>query len=122
MIDRSYVIKAVLFDFDGTLSKPGTLDFPRLKKDIGCPPDVPVLEFIDSLPTRFQRETSLSVLEQFEMEGAVHSEPNPGAEDLIAYLRSKGIGMGIITRNRLSCIERALQNFNALDISDFDVV
>jgi hypothetical protein len=84
MIDRSYLIKAVLFDFDGTLSKPGTLDFPRLKKEIGCPPNHPVLEFIDGLPTRFERETSLSVLEQFEMAGAVRSEPNPGAEDLIA--------------------------------------
>jgi len=80
------------------------------------------LEFIDGLPTRRERERFLSVLEQFEMEAAVHSEPNPGAEDLIAYLRSKGIGVGLITRNRLSCIERALQNFDALDISDFDVV
>jgi HAD superfamily hydrolase (TIGR01509 family) len=122
MIDRSYRIKAVLFDFDGTLSKPGTLDFPRLKKEIGCPPNHPVLEFIDGLPTRFERETSLSVLEQFEMAGAVRSEPNPGAEDLIAYLRSKGVGVGLITRNRLSCIERALENFKTLDISDFDVV
>ncbi|MBW2156582.1 MAG: HAD-IA family hydrolase [Deltaproteobacteria bacterium] len=122
MIHTAYRINAVLFDFDGTLSKPGTLDFPRLKKEIGCPPDDPVLEFIEGLPTRFERETFLSMLEQFEMEAAVHSEPNPGAEDLIAYLRSKGIGVGLITRNRLSCIERALENFNALDISDFDVV
>ena len=122
MIHTAYRINAVLFDFDGTLSKPGTLDFPRLKKEIGCPPDDPVLEFIEGLPTRFERETFLSMLEQFEMEAAVHSEPNPGAENLIAYLRSKGIGVGLITRNRLSCIERALENFNALDISDFDVV
>lgn len=122
MIHTAYCIKAVLFDFDGTLTQPGALDFPRLKKEIGCPPDDPVLEFIDGLPTRRERERFLSVLEQFEMEAAVHSEPNPGAEDLIAYLRSKGIGVGLITRNRLSCIERALQNFDALDISDFDVV
>ncbi len=122
MIHTAYCIKAVLFDFDGTLTQPGALDFPRLKKEIGCPPDDPVLEFIDGLLTRRERERFLSVLEQFEMEAAVHSEPNPGAEDLIAYLRSKGIGVGLITRNRLSCIERALQNFDALDISDFDVV
>ena len=122
MIHTAYRINAVLFDFDGTLTRPGTLDFPRLKKEIGCPPDDPVLEFIDGLPTRLERERFLSELEQFEMRAAVDSEPNPGAEDLIAYLRSKRIGMGIITRNRLSCIERALQNFNAVDISDFDVV
>jgi len=122
MIERSYLIKAVLFDFDGTLSKPGALDFPRLKKEIGCPPDVPVLEFIEGLPVPRQQERFLSVLEQFEMAAAVRSEPNPGAEDLIAYLRARKIGVGLITRNRLLCIQRALENFNALDISDFDVV
>jgi HAD superfamily hydrolase (TIGR01509 family) len=122
MIHTAYRIKAVLFDFDGTLTKPGALDFPRLKKKIHCPPDAPVLEFINGLPSRVEREKALWVLEQFEMEAAVNSEPNPGAEALIAFLRSKGIGMGIITRNCLSCIERTLQNFNVLDISDFDMV
>ena len=52
MIHTAYRINAVLFDFDGTLSKPGTLDFPRLKKEIGCPPDDPVLEFIENLHDR----------------------------------------------------------------------
>ena len=30
MINRPFRIKAVLFDFDGTLTKPGALDFPLL--------------------------------------------------------------------------------------------
>jgi len=34
-MNRSFYIKAVLFDFDGTLTKPGALNFPRLKETIG---------------------------------------------------------------------------------------
>ena len=49
MINRPFDIKAVLFDFDGTLTKPGALDFPLLKKTIGCPSDIPVLEFINRI-------------------------------------------------------------------------
>ena len=120
--NRPFRIKAVLFDFDGTLTKPGALDFPLLKNTIGCPSDIPVLEFIDSLPTSFEKEETISLLELFETKAAVHSQPNDRAESLIHYLRSKGLGIGIITRNRLSSIERALQNFENITISYFDVI
>ncbi|TES88838.1 MAG: HAD family phosphatase, partial [Desulfobacteraceae bacterium] len=122
MIYKPFRIKAVLFDFDGTLTKPGALDFPLLKETIGCPDDIPVLEFIEGLPTPLEREEILSVLERFEINAASNSEPNHGAEELIRYLRSKGLGIGIITRNSLLSIERTLQNFKNIDISDFDII
>ena len=46
---QAYRIKAVLFDFDGTLTKPGAIDFKAVKRSIGCPPDQAILEFIGSL-------------------------------------------------------------------------
>jgi len=122
MINRPLRIKAVLFDFDGTLTKPGALDFPLLKKTIGCPSDIPVLEFIDSLPSSLEKEETIFLLERFETKAAAHSEPNDGAEYLIHYLRSIGLSIGIITRNRFSSIERALQNFENITISCFDVI
>jgi hydrogenase expression/formation protein HypE len=122
MINGLFPIKAVLFDFDGTLTKPGALDFPLLKQTIGCPSDIPVLEFIDSLPTSHEKEETLSLLESFETKAAANSEANDGAEYLIRYLRSKGLGTGIITRNGLSSIERALQNFENITISCFDII
>ena len=122
MITRSLCINAVLFDFDGTLTKPGALNFSLLKKTIGCPSHLPVLEFIDSLPTSPEKDNTVSLLERFETEAAANSEPNDGAESLIRYLRSKGLSMGIITRNRLTSIERALQNFESITSSCFDVI
>ena len=120
--NEPFHIKAVLFDFDGTLTKPGALNFPRLKETIGCPANVPVLEFTEDLPTLSQRNKALEHLERFEKEAAVRSVPNTGAQKLIHFLRSKKIGIGIITRNTLSSIERALQNFEDIDISHFDVI
>ncbi|MCD6296112.1 MAG: HAD family hydrolase [Deltaproteobacteria bacterium] len=122
MINKSICINAVLFDFDGTLTKPGALNFSLLKNTIGCPSHLPVLEFIDSLPTSLGKEETTSLLERFETEAAKNSEPNDGAEYLIRYLRSKALGMGIITRNRLSSIKRALQNFKNITISCFDII
>lgn len=122
MINMPFRINAVLFDFDGTLTKPGALDFPLLKDTIGCPSDIPILEFIDSLPTSLEKEETISLLERFETKAAAHSEPNDGVEYLIHYLRSIGLGIGIITRNRLSSIERAVQNFENITISCFDVI
>jgi len=121
-MNQSYYIKAVLFDFDGTLTKPGALNFHRLKETIGCPADVPVLEFIEDLPLPPQRNEAFKHLERFEKEAAVNSEPNIGAQKLIHFLRSKKIGIGIITRNTLSSVERALQNFEHIDMSYFNVI
>jgi hydrogenase expression/formation protein HypE len=119
---RPFYIKAVLFDFDGTLTKPGALDFQLLKKTINCPADTPVLEFIESLPTRSHKDDASAVLARFEKEAAAISIPNPGAQDLIHYLRSKSLAVGIITRNTLSSIKRSLKNFKDIDLSTFDVV
>ena len=119
---RPFYIKAVLFDFDGTLTKPGALDFQLLKQTINCPADTPVLEFIESLPTRSHKDDASAVLARFEKEAAAISIPNPGAQDLIHYLRSKSLAVGIITRNTLSSIKRSLKNFKDIDLSTFDVV
>ena len=119
---RPFCTKAVLFDFDGTLTKPGALNFSLLKETIGCPADTPVLEFIENLPTRSQQDEAAAVLERFEKEAAAISKPNPGAQDLIHYLRSKGLAVGILTRNTLFSIKRSLKNFENIDLSTFDVV
>ena len=67
-------LKAVLFDFDGTLTKPGALNFPAFKASIRCPADQPVLEFIENLPNLSQKQTALIELDKFEMAAAENAE------------------------------------------------
>lgn len=122
MKNTPFCIKAVLFDFDGTMTCPGALDFSVIKEAIGCPADMPVLEFIEKLPDPGQQKKALSIIEQFEINAAGNSKPSPGAEELILYLRSKDIRVGIISRNSLQSIKRALENFESIDESDFDLI
>jgi len=117
-----YRIRAVLFDFDGTLTVPGALDFPAIRDAIGCPPGEPILEFIEGLPNRADREARMSVVDRFEFEAAAASSPATGASAVVAALRKAGVLVGVVSRNSLSGIERALENFPDLSTADFDIV
>ncbi len=119
---RPFRLRAVLFDFDGTLTHPGALDFAAIKRAVGCPPDQFVLEWILALPPGATRDAATLTLERFELQAADASAPNEGAEDLVRWLRGHGVAVGVLTRNGRGAVERALRRFTALAVDDFDVV
>ncbi len=119
---RPFRLEAVLFDFDGTLTMPDALDFPAVKREVGCPPDRLVLEFVEALPAGERRDEALTALERFELEGAARARPNAGAGETVRGLRRRGLKVGVITRNGRPAIDRALANFDDLDAADFDVI
>ena len=121
-MNRNITIAAVLFDFDGTLTQQGALDFSIIKKELDCPPDIPVLEYIEELSDAEERRIAYEKLARFEKDGAARSKPNPGAEDLLAHIRSKQLPIGLITRNSLESVLSALVNFQNTHLSDFDVI
>jgi len=114
-------IKGVLFDFDGTLTLPEALDFPAIKKALGCPLDQLILEFIESQPPD-QQTGLMEILEEREAEAAQASLPNRGAEKCLSALRKRQIPIGILTRNRLKSVKTALEKFEKVTIDDFDTI
>jgi hydrogenase expression/formation protein HypE len=119
---RPFRLRAVLFDFDGTLTRPGALDFAAVKQAVGCPPDGLLLEWIETLPRGARRDDALAVLERFELAGAAASEPNADAERVVRDLRARGLRVGVLSRNGLPAVRRALARFADLDEGDFDVI
>ena len=115
-------IRAVLFDFDGTLTLPGSIDFAGIKKAIRCPGDAPILEFIEGLPSTADQRQAWRILEQFEEAAARRSHPNEGAEELVRFLKRRHIRRGILTRNRHASVETALKNFAHVRRADFNVI
>ena len=122
MIDKPFCIKAVLFDFDGTLTIPNALDFAIIKDELDCPKQQPVLEFIEGISDTQERQLAFEKLNRFESDAAISSRPNPGAEDLIRNIRSLGLVAGLITRNSLESVNVALKNFENINLSDFNIV
>ena len=116
------LIRAVLFDFDGTLTEPGSLDFGAVRDAIGCPRGRPVLEFINSIASQVERDKAFNILEAFEAEAARRSRPNSGAEDVLEFLIARGIKIGIISRNSLTSIRTGLDNFERIQPADFAVI
>jgi hydrogenase expression/formation protein HypE len=114
-------IRAVLFDFDGTLTLPGALDFPSIRAALGCPPGAPILEFI-SMQDPPARQAMMERLDFLETEAAARSTPNEGALELIRWLRSRRMALGILTRNSRLSVLRALKNFDGLDAGAFDLI
>jgi hydrogenase expression/formation protein HypE len=115
------MIKGLLFDFDGTLTLPGAIDFPAIKQELGCPSDHPILEYLHALPS--QKSADLfKILEKREKQAADASEPNIGAEKCLLTLKRKGFLLGILTRNSLCSVKVALRKFRQVTIGDFAVV
>jgi hydrogenase expression/formation protein HypE len=114
-------IKGILFDFDGTLTFPGALDFPAIRREINCPPDFPILEFIETQPEE-KKASLLEILEMRESQAAARSRPNAGVENCLSELKRKGIFLGILTRNSLQAVQRALGRIRIARIEDFKVI
>jgi hydrogenase expression/formation protein HypE len=114
-------IRAVLFDLDGTLTRPGALDFPAIKRKLGCPVHLPILEFLETVESD-ERLRLEAVLELAEMEAAAVAEPNEGAEACVGMLQALSLPLGIITRNCRISVGLTLSRCGKISKDDFSVI
>jgi hydrogenase expression/formation protein HypE len=115
-------IRAVLFDFDGTLTRPEAIDYAVIRQILGCPTGVAMLEFIQAIESPVERAAAWKKLEEYELAAAKASVPNTGAEDVVQLLQARGIRLGILTRNSTSSVHLAIRNFARISLADFRVV
>ena len=114
-------INGILFDFDGTLTHPGSIDFDAIKKEIGCPLNGYILEYIEK-QTPERRAKLRKILESWEDDAAEESVPNDGAEVCLSTLKQWGMPIGIFTRNSMRSVQIALRKFKSISEKDFDPI
>lgn len=119
---RPFRVVAVLFDFDGTLTVPETLDFAAVRRAVGCPPGMGLLEFLAGIEDARERRAKESILGAMESEAAEQTRENAGAIELVRTLHRLGTPMGIITRNTRESIDRSLAKLPGLDPGYFAVI
>ena len=86
---------AVIFDLDGTLTKP-CLDFDAIRKEIGV--TGPILEAIAHF-TGGERRRAETILARREWEAARNAQLYDGAVEVVAECRARGFPVAIMTRN-----------------------
>ena len=95
-------INAVIFDMDGTLTRP-ILDFDAIRNEMGGI-EGPILEAMAKMNAS-QRLHANEVLLRHERHAAAQSQLNPGVHDLFEQLRSDGRYIGLLTRNSAESVE-----------------
>jgi HAD superfamily hydrolase (TIGR01549 family) len=97
-------IKAVIFDLDGTITRP-FFDFDAIRKEMGFAPDAgPILELMEKMTPK-QRADAERILLAHEDKAVAESTLNEGAAETLDILRKKGIKIGILTRNKRSNVQ-----------------
>jgi len=101
------LFKGVIFDLDGTVTKP-CIDFPTLKREIGIAPDQLILEHLATLKGA-ELERATGILERWEREAAENSELNDHFLEVWSYLKRHRIKTAILTRNSRTCVDIVLR-------------
>jgi len=104
-------ITTVIFDLDGTITRP-FLDFDAIRAEMGLAPDAgPVLEAMEHMPPE-QRIRAEEILLRHESRAVEESVLNDGARATLDALRRRGISIGILTRNKRENAESVARKHN----------
>ena len=104
-------IKAVIFDLDGTITRP-FFDFDAIREEMGLPIDSgPILEIMEKMTTS-QRKRARDILTFHENRAVAESTLNDGASEVLGALRQKDISIGILTRNKRCNAEAIARKHN----------
>ena len=91
-------IKAVIFDLDGTITKP-FFDFDAIRREMGLSEEAgPILEAMRKM-TAEQRYRAEKILHEYEQQAVRQSSLNTNARETLEKLHAANIRIGILTRN-----------------------
>jgi pyrophosphatase PpaX len=121
------VLKAALFDFDGTLVDTTELIYQSMRHATGevlgknLPREILLANVGQPLPRQMElidAERAEALLESYRLHNEEHHdaliEEFPGVEESLARLRSAGVRVAVVTSKRRFSVEMALQSFPGL--------
>jgi hydrogenase expression/formation protein HypE len=122
MKNRPIHIKAVLLQLEAIFQEKNRRAVRQLKADIGCPAAVTLIEFIRSLPAAPERNRILSNLESLEEKMAADLKVAPALAEIIAYLRSKKIRLGILSPFGAGLLRQVFDDRPSIHAADADAI
>ena len=104
-----HVIAGVVFDLDGTLTRPGAIDFAAMRRRIGMEERGSVLHWIERHASdAAEREEMHRIVVEVEDEALARMELADGLDEILEALRAREgeLVAGISTRNSASALVR----------------
>ena len=106
---KSQTYKAIIFDMDGTLTKP-VLDFRIIRQEIGLP-EGDIAHEITKLSPEDQTRAWL-IIEEHERQAEEKQTLQDGTAELLTHCRAANIRLGLITRNIQRSVDILCQKFD----------
>jgi len=104
--------KGIIFDLDGVIVK-SSLDFWLIAREIfGSASKRPVLERIEELSHLAEKEEAFRILEKHEKRAVLRARLNPGIDELLEFVKQKGMKTAIVTRNTQDSVGIILERFH----------
>ncbi len=97
----------VIFDLDGTITKP-YLNFDAVRAEIGV--SGPILEAMEGMNTEERKRTE-AVLYRYEREAAENASLQDGAIEVLDACRARGFPIAILTRNSKPNVHMVMEKF-----------
>lgn len=101
------MLRAVLFDMDGTLTQP-LIDWPDVRRRLEVAEGASIMDHIEAQDGH-RRDRAESLLKQIEFEAATAALPNDGVVELIDRLRQRGLKTGLVTNNHQRAMEHIVE-------------
>lgn len=111
-------IKGIIFDMDGTLTKPQTWMFGEMRNQLQVPPGIDILDHLHSLPTDEEREIAENKLRSIEEKAMNEQEPTDGLKNIFLKLNEFNVHTSICTRNVPKPVTQFCEKF--LNCNPFD--
>ena len=102
-------IRGVLFDFDGTITKP-FFNWAEMKSEMGFVEDLSILDFLAEAPEP-DRSRVEAILLRHEAAATEAAELEGGVRPILDFLKSRSVPVGIVTNNTRSNVEAVLGRF-----------
>jgi HAD superfamily hydrolase (TIGR01549 family) len=99
-------IRGVVFDMDGTLVSQ-ELDYDAIRREIGLPTAMPLLEGLERLDPEQRREAE-RILDRHESDAAERTTVIAGVMEFLRWLEERQMRKAVLTRNSRRSAERVL--------------
>ncbi len=104
-------VRGIIFDMDGTLVD-SRLDYDAMRREMGLPSGVPILEALAAAPEGPARDQMLSTMRRHELQGADEAVLFEGVVEFLSHVKDRGISAAILTRNSRESTDRTLARLN----------